>query len=74
MASLTSLISITGIAAPLLAGALLAPVSHLPPDHVLVGAPFFACAALEAFACLVALRYFARHPRPAAAPATATSA
>jgi hypothetical protein len=38
-------------------------VSHLPPDHILVGAPFFACSALEAFAFLVALRYFSRHPR-----------
>ena len=62
MASLTSLISITGIVAPLLGGALLGPVSHLPPDHILVGAPFFACSALEAFAFLVALRYFSRHP------------
>jgi DHA1 family tetracycline resistance protein-like MFS transporter len=64
MASLTSLISITGIAAPLLASVLLAPVSHLPADHILVGAPFFACSALEGFAFLVALRYFSHHPAP----------
>jgi DHA1 family tetracycline resistance protein-like MFS transporter len=74
MASLTSLISITGIAAPLLASLLLAPVSHLPPDHILVGAPFFACALLEAFACLVALRYFSRNPAPADAAALGNAA
>jgi DHA1 family tetracycline resistance protein-like MFS transporter len=74
MASLTSLISITGIAAPLLAGVLLAPVSHLPPDNVLVGAPFFACSALEGFAFLVALRYFSRHPIPADTAAVGNAA
>jgi DHA1 family tetracycline resistance protein-like MFS transporter len=74
MASLTSLLSITGIAAPLLASLLLAPVSHLPPDHILVGAPFFACAVLEAFACAVALRYFSRHPAPAEPAAVGNAA
>jgi DHA1 family tetracycline resistance protein-like MFS transporter len=74
MASLTSLLSITGIAAPLLASLLLAPVSHLPPDHILVGAPFFACSALEAFAFLVALRYFSRHPAAAEPTALGTAA
>ncbi len=64
MATLTSLASITGIVAPVLGTFLLGQVTHFPKDDWLVGAPFFACALLEAIAYLIARRYFARHPTP----------
>jgi len=63
MATLMSLVSITGIVSPLLGTFLLGQVTHLPREDVLVGAPFFACAVLEVIALVIARRYFARHPQ-----------
>jgi DHA1 family tetracycline resistance protein-like MFS transporter len=73
MATLTSLNSILGIAAPLLGTALLGQVSHLPHDSVLLGTPFFACSLLELLAFLIARQYFSHHA-PAAALATSRGA
>jgi len=70
MATLTSLASITSIIAPVIGTSLLGQVTHLPRDDILVGAPFFACAVLEAVAFVIARRYFARHPNPASLAAT----
>lgn len=60
MATLTSLSSITGIIAPLLGTFLLGTVTHLGVGNPLIGAPFFACSALEAVAWLIAWRFFAQ--------------
>jgi DHA1 family tetracycline resistance protein-like MFS transporter len=65
MATLTSLRSVLGIVASTLGPLLLGQVSHLPPDNVLIGTPFFACCLFELLAFLIARQYFARHPRPA---------
>lgn len=70
MATLTSMNSITSIVAPMLGTFVLGQVTHLPRDDILVGSPFFVCAALEALAYLIARRFFARHPNPAALAAT----
>jgi DHA1 family tetracycline resistance protein-like MFS transporter len=74
MATLTSINSIAGIIAPILGSFLLGWATRLPKNDVLVGAPFFACTALELLAWLIALRYFARAPREAILAETANKA
>jgi len=70
MASLTALASVMGIVAPVLGTSLLGQVIDLEPGSVLMGAPFFACSALEAVATVIALRYFSRQRHaPCVAPA-----
>ena len=64
MATLTSLNSILSVLAPMLGTFVLGQVSYLPRDDVLVGAPFFVGALLEAAAFVIARRFFARHPTP----------
>ncbi|HYA66131.1 MAG TPA: MFS transporter, partial [Burkholderiaceae bacterium] len=70
MATLTSLNSVISVLAPALGTSVLAQVTHLPRDEVLVGAPFFVCAVLEALAYLIARRFFARHPSATGLAAT----
>ncbi len=57
-ASITSLAAVIG---PLLAGPLMATVSHLPTADWRVGTPFFVCAAVQAVATVIALRSFSRY-------------
>jgi DHA1 family tetracycline resistance protein-like MFS transporter len=71
MGSVASLNSLTGVAAPVIAAALLGAVAGLPPGDWRIGAPFFFCAVLQGIAALLALRHFRRqHDTPAAAAAT----
>lgn len=71
MGSVASLNSLTGVAAPVIAAALLGAVAGLPPGDWRIGAPFFFCALLQGIAALLALRHFRRqHDTPAAAAAT----
>jgi DHA1 family tetracycline resistance protein-like MFS transporter len=37
-------------------------VSHRPAGDVLIGLPFFTCAAVQAAALLITLRFFRSHP------------
>jgi MFS transporter, DHA1 family, tetracycline resistance protein len=69
MGAVSSLNSLMAVAAPVLGLELLRWVSHLPPGHVLIGLPFFTCAALQFAAMLLALRFFRRRPIPAVTPA-----
>jgi MFS transporter, DHA1 family, tetracycline resistance protein len=72
MATLGSLSSLMGVAAPVIGTTVLAQVSSLPPSDWRVGAPFFVCSALQATALLIAWRHFARQ-RDAQRPAIAAS-
>ncbi|WP_085315925.1 TCR/Tet family MFS transporter [Derxia lacustris] len=67
MGALSSLNSLTMVAAPLIGAALLAQVSHLPAHDWRAGATFFLSAALSAASLLLALRQFSRMPRLAPA-------
>jgi DHA1 family tetracycline resistance protein-like MFS transporter len=60
-----------GVAAPVIAAALLGAVSHRPPGDVWIGLPFFFCAALQGAAAVVAIRHFQR--RRGASPAAAAA-
>jgi DHA1 family tetracycline resistance protein-like MFS transporter len=46
---------------PLLGTPLLAAVSHYPQGDWHLGAPFYLCAAIQAVAAIIGLRYFAKH-------------
>jgi DHA1 family tetracycline resistance protein-like MFS transporter len=70
MGSIASLNSLMGVAAPIIAAALLGLVSHRPPGDVWIGLPFFFCALLQGLAALVAIRHFQRR-RGASTPAAA---
>ncbi|MEO6280664.1 MFS transporter [Roseateles sp.] len=67
MGAVSSLNSLMAVIAPLVGLTLLAQVSHLPAGNLLIGLPFFACAALQAAAMLTTLFFFRSHP--AAQPA-----
>ncbi len=70
MGSIASLNSLMGVAAPVIAAALLGAVSHRPPGDVWIGLPFFFCAVLQGMATVVAIRHFQRdRASNAAAPA-----
>jgi DHA1 family tetracycline resistance protein-like MFS transporter len=45
---------------PLMGSPLLAAVSHYPHGDWRVGAPFYLCAAIQAVAAIMGLRYFSR--------------
>jgi DHA1 family tetracycline resistance protein-like MFS transporter len=60
MGALASLNTVTGLAAPIVASALLGLVSHRPPGDVWIGLPFFFCAVLQGVAAVVAIRHFQR--------------
>lgn len=61
MGSLQSIGSLGVIVTPLLGTAILATVSHLPPDDWRIGSHFLLCAAMQAIAIGVAWRYFRTH-------------
>ena len=65
MGAVSSLNSLMAVCAPVIALELLRWVSHRPPGDMLIGLPFFTCAALQGLAMLIALRFF--HHQPAAA-------
>ncbi|RZJ04365.1 MAG: MFS transporter [Rubrivivax sp.] len=67
MGAVSSLNSLMAVLAPLIGLTLLAQVSHREPGDLLIGLPFFTCAALQAAAMLITLRFF--RIRPAAQPA-----
>ena len=69
MGAVSSLNSLMAVIAPVIGLELLRWVSDLPPGHVLIGLPFFTCAALQLAAMLIALRFFRREGAPAAAHA-----
>ncbi|WP_028102416.1 TCR/Tet family MFS transporter [Pseudoduganella violaceinigra] len=73
MGSLQSISSIGTFVMPLLGGAILGAVSHLPPSDWRIGSTFFVCAAMQAVGIFVARRYFRQH-HMAAAAATETGA
>ena len=60
MGAISSLNSLMAVCAPVLALELLRWVSHRPPGDIIIGLPFFTCAALQALAMLITLRYFRR--------------
>ena len=66
MGAVSSLNSLMAVIAPVIGLELLRWVSDLPPGHVLIGLPFFTCAALQLAAMLIALRFFRRQGTPAA--------
>jgi MFS transporter, DHA1 family, tetracycline resistance protein len=72
MGAVASLNSLMGVAAPVIAAALLGAVAGLPTGDWRIGAPFFFCALLQGTAALLALRHF-RQQRGAPAAAAATS-
>jgi MFS transporter, DHA1 family, tetracycline resistance protein len=69
MGAVASLNSLMAVVAPVLGTALLGFVSHRPPGDWLIGLPFYFCAALQAGAALLAIRFFRRQGaiRPVAA-------
>lgn len=69
MGSLASLNSLMAVLAPMAATPLLGLVSHRPPGDWLMGLPFFFCAALQAVGAVIAIQFFRRRARLAAAPA-----
>jgi DHA1 family tetracycline resistance protein-like MFS transporter len=71
MGSIASLNSLMGVAAPVIAAALLGVVSNRPPGDVWIGLPFFFCAVLQGMATVVAIRHFQRHRGASAAAAAA---
>lgn len=64
MGAVSSLNSLMAVIAPLLGLSLLGQVSHLSPSDPLMGLPFFACAALQAVALFLTLRFFRTQPAP----------
>jgi DHA1 family tetracycline resistance protein-like MFS transporter len=71
MGSIASLNSLMGVAAPVIAAALLGLVADLPPGDMRIGLPFFFCAVLQGAATVVAIRHFQRHRGASAAAAAA---
>lgn len=65
MGSLQSISSLGSVVMPLVGGAILSAVSHLPPSDWRIGSTFFVCAAMQAVGIYVARRYF-RQRRTAA--------
>jgi DHA1 family tetracycline resistance protein-like MFS transporter len=69
MGAVASLNSLMAVVAPVFGTALLGLVSHRPPGDVMIGLPFFFCAALQASAALIAIRFFRHRPEPVPAAA-----
>lgn len=61
MGAASSITSVSAVIGPLLAGPLMAVVSHLPPTDWRVGTPFYVCAVVQFVATVVALLYFSRY-------------
>lgn len=64
MGAVSSLNSLMAVLAPLLGLTLLAQVSHRPAGDLLMGLPFYACAALQALALFITFRFFRTQPAP----------
>ena len=64
MGAVSSLNSLMAVLAPLLGLTLLGEVSHRPSGDLLMGLPFYACAALQAVALFITLRFFRTQPAP----------
>ena len=62
MGAVSSLNSLMAVFAPLVGLTLLGQVSHRPAGDLLIGLPFFTCAALQAGAMLITLVFFRSHP------------
>ena len=60
--AVSSLNSLMAVCAPVVALELLRWVSHRPAGDILIGLPFFTCAALQALAMFITLRFFRQHP------------
>jgi DHA1 family tetracycline resistance protein-like MFS transporter len=69
MGSLQSISSLGTVVMPLLGGAILSAVGHLPPSDWRIGSTFFVCAAMQAVGIYVARRYFRQHRTVAPAKA-----
>jgi DHA1 family tetracycline resistance protein-like MFS transporter len=69
MGSLQSISSLGTVVMPLLGGAILSAVGHLPPSDWRIGSTFFVCAAMQAVGIYVARRHFRQHRTVAAAKA-----
>ena len=61
MGAVASLNSLMAVMAPVLGTALLGVVSHRPAGDVMIGLPFFVCAALQLSAAVIAWRFFRGH-------------
>jgi DHA1 family tetracycline resistance protein-like MFS transporter len=61
MGAVSSINSVAAMVGPLLGTPLLAAVSHYPQGDWHLGAPFYLCAAIQAVAAIIGLRYFAKH-------------
>lgn len=61
MGAASSITSVAAVVGPLLAGPLMAVVSHLPPTDWRVGTPFYVCAVVQFVATVVALLCFSRY-------------
>jgi DHA1 family tetracycline resistance protein-like MFS transporter len=68
MGAVASLNSLMAVAAPAIGASLLHLVAHRPAGDWLIGLPFFVCAALQASAAVIAIRFFRRGAALAAAP------
>ncbi len=68
MGSVASLNSLMAVVAPVFGTALLGLVSHRPQGDVWIGLPFFFCAAVQAAAAVLAIRFFRRQPALAVSP------
>lgn len=64
LGAVASLNSLMAVVAPVLGTALLGVVSHRPAGDLLIGLPFYFCAALQALAALLAVRFFRRRSEP----------
>lgn len=69
MAAMASVNSLMAVIAPTIAGPLLVLVSERPPGDWLIGMPFFACAAVQAAAAVIAFRFFSARRAAEAQPA-----
>jgi DHA1 family tetracycline resistance protein-like MFS transporter len=74
LGAVSALTSLTAVIAPLIGAPMLGAVSHLPPGHWGIGAPFYFGALLQALALGLAYLHFRRQRNAAlAAPLTPTS-
>jgi DHA1 family tetracycline resistance protein-like MFS transporter len=72
MGAVASLNSLMAVLAPLVGAPLMAAVSHLPAQDWRVGAPYFFCAAMQAVAAVLAVRWVREH-RPLSEQAASLS-
>jgi DHA1 family tetracycline resistance protein-like MFS transporter len=72
MGAASSITSVAAVIGPLMAGPLMALVSHLPPTDWRVGTPFYVCALVQFAATAVALLYFSRYGERSASASAAS--